>query len=172
MSAFAEAAELASSQVTIESLAASSRRTGTTAAMGVIGTPSASLSSSMTGGSFATAFVNAAAAGGVTIAAPTVNAISTSEGSSSMPAWGYFLIALGCLIAIMIPILVLLATSSKRGRSLMDEDADQEKNVGFLDYRIAQMNQQPGVHDPENPPSTSANNPIDHQDVHVNLPPQ
>merc|ERR1711966_491987 len=128
LSAFAEAAALATSQVTIESLAASSRRTGTTAAMGATGTPSATLSSAMTGGSFAAAFVAAAAAGGVVVASPTVAVISTSEGSSSMPAWGYFLIALGCLIAIMIPILVLLTTSAKRGRSMSDEDADQEKN--------------------------------------------
>lgn len=169
---FADAAQVvAASQVTIESLAPSSRRAGTIAAMGVIGTPSSSLSSSMTGGSFAAAFVAAAAAGGVTITAPTVVEISTAEGSSSMPAWGYFLIALGCLIAIMIPILVLLATSSKRGRSLSEGDGDVEKNTGFLAYQMSQMEQQPGVHDQENPPSRSTNKPIGHEDVDLNMQP-
>jgi len=107
--------------------------------------------------------------------AQTLMAGYDTENITSIPAWGYFLIALGCLIAIMIPILVLLTTSAKRGRSLSDEDADQEKNTRFLAYSLSQMDQQPGVpiHDQENPPSSSANQSgVQHQDIHVNMPPQ
>jgi len=94
ITAFAGVAGVSESAVTISYLRAARRRAGTVVGFAVTGTVSADLQAQMIGGAFSNAFVAAAAAAGVTVAAPVITihcptgTYLNAEGTQCGVSWG------------------------------------------------------------------------------------